>query len=126
MSALLLSLVSSLLGVDTATADERLPVPDARPVLLAALHAPDGRASGLLGGELADAIGRRFGSSAAIHVDVSTVHRYAQPGCSRLNVTFRQDDVQLPGAAAPQRQTIEFGIDYCLDGQPPASREILR
>jgi len=57
---------------------------------------------------------------------VSTEKRYAQPGCSRLNVRFWQDGVQLPnygagGVQAPRRQTIDFGINYCRDGQPPQS-----
>jgi hypothetical protein len=123
-----LSLVAAsvLLGVASATAAERLPVPDARPLLLAALRAPDGQAHGHLSGELAEAIGRRFQSSTPIFIDVTTVHRYVQPGCSRLNVTFWQDGVLLPGATQAQRQTIAFGINYCLDGLPPKSLEIRR
>ena len=46
---------------------------------------------------------------------------YAQPGCSRLKVTFWQDGVLLPGATTPRRQTMDFGINYCRDGQPPKS-----
>ncbi|MEQ7989578.1 hypothetical protein [Xanthomonas hortorum] len=115
-----------LLGLASFGVAEREPVPDARPLLVAALRAPDGRASGILGGELAEGIGRRFQASGAIFIDVTTVHRYVQPGCARLNVTFRQDDVLIPGAATPERQTIEFGINYCLDGSPPASLEIQR
>jgi hypothetical protein len=34
---------------------------------------------------------------------------------------FWQDGVLLPGASSPRRQTIDFGINYCLDGQPPRS-----
>jgi hypothetical protein len=29
--------------------------------------------------------------------------------------------VLLPGAKAPRKQTIEFGLNYCLDGMPPKS-----
>ncbi|PPU99449.1 hypothetical protein FZ025_18060 [Xanthomonas hyacinthi] len=115
---------SVLLGLASAGAAERVPVPDARPLLLAALRAPDGQAHGRLSGELAEAIGRRFQSGSPIFIDVTTAHRYIQPGCGRLNVTFWQDGVLLPGAAQPQRQTIEFGINYCLDGSPPKSLEI--
>lgn len=105
-----------------ATAQQRLPVPDARPLLLAAIDAPDGRAHGVLAGPLADAITSRFRATSPVHIDVSTLRRYAQPGCSRLNVRFWQDGVHLPGAAAPRRQTVDFGIDYCRDGLPPHSR----
>ena len=108
----------------SAHADERprTPVPDARPVMLAALQASDGEARGVLVGESADAITRHFAASSPIYIDVSTIRRYPQPGCARLKVVFRQEGVKLPGAAAPRTQTIEFGINYCLDGLPPKSQ----
>ncbi len=99
----------------------RIPVPDARPVMRAALQATDGQAYGLLTGEMAEAITQRFRATSPIYIDVTTEKRYAQPGCSRLKVSFWQDGVLLPGATAPRRQTMEFGINYCLDGRPPES-----
>ncbi|CAB3697862.1 MAG: hypothetical protein HZC22_09175 [Rhodocyclales bacterium] len=99
----------------------RTPVPDARPVMLAALQATDGQSHGVLTGEMADAITRRFGATSPIFIDVTTEKRYAQPGCSRLKVTFWQDGVLLPGATTARRQTMDFGINYCLDGRPPQS-----
>jgi len=99
----------------------RTPVPDARPVMLSALQASDGQAHGVLTGEMADAITKRFGATSPIYIDVSTEKRYAEPGCSRLKVTFWQEGVLLPGATAPRRQTMDFGINYCLDGRPPQS-----
>ena len=99
----------------------RTPVPDARPVMLSALQATDGQAHGVLIGEMADAITKRFGATSPIYIDISTEKRYAEPGCSRLKVTFWQDGVLLPGARTPRRQTMDFGINYCLDGRPPQS-----
>ena len=99
----------------------RTPVPDARPLMLGALQATDGQAHGVLTGEMADAITRRFGATSPILIDVTTEKHYAQPGCSRLKVTFWQDGVLLPGARTPRRQTMDFGINYCLDGRPPQS-----
>ena len=99
----------------------RTRVPDARPVMLAAIQATDGQAHGIFTGEMADAITKRFGATSPIYIDVATEKRYAQAGCSRLKVTFWQDGVRLPGATAPRRQTMDFGIDYCLDGRPPQS-----
>lgn len=119
-----LPLVAILLGQSAAIPVERAPVPDARPLLMAALRDPGGQAHGILKGELAASIGQRFQTNSPIYVDVSTEHRYVQPGCSRLNVRFWQDGVTLPGAIDPHRQTIEFGINYCLDGLPPRSLEI--
>lgn len=97
----------------------RTPVPDARPVLLAALQSAHGKAHGVLTGELADAITQRFEATSPIFIDVDTKKRYRQPGCSRLRVLFWQEGVRLPQAGAPRTQTIEFGLDYCLDGLPP-------
>lgn len=100
----------------------RTAVSDPRPVLLAALRAADGMAHGVLTGELAEAITKRFEATSPIYIDVSTEKRYREPGCSRLKVLFWQDGVRLPDVAAPRRQTIEFGINYCLDGLPPKSQ----
>jgi hypothetical protein len=104
-----------------ASAQDRTPVQDARPLLIAAIDAPTGQAHGMLVGEIADAITQRFKGTSPIYIDVTTERRYAQPGCRRLNVRFWQDGVQLPGVPAPRRQTIDFGINYCRDGQPPKS-----
>jgi len=110
-----------ILLVAFAHADDiiRTPVPDPRPLLLAALQASDGQAHGVLTGDIAQAITQRFNASSPIYIDVTTARRYAQPGCARLNMRFWQDGVNLPGAKAPRAQTIDFGINYCLDGRPP-------
>ena len=107
--------------VAPALAQDRIAVRDARPLLIAAIDSPDGQAHGVLVGDIADAITQRFKGTTPIHIDVSTERRYAQPGCSRLKLRFWQDGVQLPGVPAPRRQTIDFGVDYCRDGQPPRS-----
>ena len=104
-----------------ASAQGRIPVQDARPLLIAAIDAPSGEAHGMLVGEIADAVTQRFKGTSPIYIDVTTERRYTQAGCSRLNVRFWQEGVQLPGAAAPRRQTIDFGINYCRDGLPPKS-----
>jgi hypothetical protein len=106
-----------------ALADEvpRAPVPDPRPVMLAALQSVNGEAHAILSGEIADALTQRFAATSPIYIDVTTEKRYAQAGCARLNVRFWQDGVLLPGASSPRRQTINFGINYCLNGQPPQS-----
>ena len=107
--------------VAPALAQDRIAVRDARPLLIAAIDSPDGQAHGVLVGDIADAITQRFKGTTPIHIDVSTERRYAQPGCSRLKLRFWQDGVQLPGVPAPRRQTIDFGVDYYRDGQPPRS-----
>ena len=104
-----------------AGAQERMAASDARPVMLAAIDAPDGRAHGVLRGAQADAVTARFKGSSPIYIDVSTERRFAQEGCRRLKVSFWQEGVLLPGAASARRQTIDFGINYCRDGMPPKS-----
>ena len=81
----------------------RTPVPDARPVLLAALQSAEGTAHGVLTGEIADAITRHFEATSPIYIDVSTERRYREPGCSRLKVLFWQEGVKLPGVTAPRQ-----------------------
>lgn len=118
------ALLLSALPVQAASsASERKPVPDARPAMLEALRAQDGQAHAVLTGPLADAITKRFAATSPVYIDVTTEKRYPQPGCSRLQVVFWQDAVLLPGADAPRRQQIAFGIDYCLDGLPPRAQE---
>ena len=117
VATLLLAFASPVCADD----GERVPVPDARPVMLAALQSADGQAHGVLTGEMADAISKRFGATSPIYIDVTTERHYRQAGCSRLKVVFWQDGVLLPGASSPRRQTMDFGINYCLDGRPPQS-----
>lgn len=104
-----------------AQAQQRVPVENARALLIAAIEAPDGQARGVLIGEMADAITQRFKATTPIYIDVTTERRLAQAGCSRLKARFWQDGVQVPGATAPRRQTVDVGINYCRDGQPPKS-----
>ena len=117
VATLLLAFASPVCADD----GERVPVPDARPVMLAALQSAEGQAHGVLTGEMADAISKRFGATSPIYIDVTTERHYREAGCSRLKVTFWQDGVLLPGASSPRRQTMDFGINYCLDGRPPQS-----
>ena len=104
-----------------AQTPERTPVTDPKALMANALMAADGKAHGMLTGELADAIGRHFKATTPIFIDVTTDKHYRQENCSRLKVSFWQDGVLLPSAKAPRKQTIDFGINYCLDGLPPKS-----
>ena len=114
-------LLTACAGLAHAQALDRTAVADARPLMIAAIDSPAGTAYGVLVGDTADAITRQFKGSSPIYIDVSTERRYAQAGCSRLKVSFWQEGVLLPGAAAPRKQSIEMGINYCRDGLPPKS-----
>jgi hypothetical protein len=116
--AIMLFAWSSAVGAQTP---KRMPVTDARPLLVAALDSPGGEAHGVLVGSLADAITLRFKATSPIYIDVSTAKRYRQAGCGRFKVTFWQEGVSLPSSPSPRKQTIELGINYCSDGLPPRS-----
>lgn len=98
------------------------PVTNPRELMIEAIDAPDGRASGVLVGDMADAIGQGFGTTAPLRIDVTTLKRYRQESCRRLNVAFSQDGVRMPGETIGSARRIDFGIDYCRNGQPPTSR----
>lgn len=99
----------------------RIPVEDVRVLLISAIDSASGEARGVLTGQMAKMITDRFRATGPILIDVTTQKRYAQPGCSRLNLRFTQEGVQLPGAAAPQLKTVDIGLNYCRDGLPPKS-----
>lgn len=99
----------------------RVPVEDVRVLLITAIDSPSGEARGVLTGQMAKMITDRFRATGPILIDVTTQKRYAQPGCSRLNLRFSQDGVHLPGTAAPQLKTVDIGLNYCRDGLPPKS-----
>lgn len=105
----------------TPWAQDDIPAQEIRALMVAAIDAPSGQARGTLTGPLSDAMRTRFKASGPIEVEVTTLRRYAQPGCRRLNVRFSQVGVMLSGASTPRAQTVEFGINYCRDGSPPAS-----
>jgi hypothetical protein len=119
-----LALCSAMLCAAANAAPEATPrvaVNDPKVLMLAAIDAPDGRAAGMLTGELADAITQRFSATSALFMDVTTLARYAQDGCRRLNVRFWQEGIRLTPGQAPKQQTIDIGINYCRNGQPPAN-----
>lgn len=99
----------------------RVPVVDVRVLMIAAIDSRDGTARGILAGKDADNITKLFNGTGPILIDVTTVRRFAQVGCSRLRVAFAQDGVVIAPQAAPRRQWAAFGINYCRDGQPPKS-----
>lgn len=120
--SLLISLLlsgTSLAVLAAGPASEPTRVDNVRPLLVSAIDSPSGEAHGVLIGPMAEAINRRFQTTAPIRIDVTTIKRFSEAGCSRLKVLFSQDGVLLPKTSAPERRTIEFGINYCRDGLPP-------
>lgn len=121
-SSILSIATSAILLAPAAKAQQaRLPVEDFRPLLVKAIESPDGAAFGVLIGPMAEALTTKMKATSPILIDVTTLRRYKQSGCSRLNVRFAQDGVVLPGTDKPRNQTFDLGLNYCRDGQPPKS-----
>lgn len=99
----------------------RVPVEDVRVLMVAAIDSSDGIARGILAGRDANSITALFKGSGPILIDVTTIKRYAEAGCSRLRVAFSQDGVHAFAQAAPRRQKTAFGINFCRNGKPPKS-----
>jgi hypothetical protein len=119
---MLILILLALLQADAGAGAIPRQVANPRDLMVEAIDAPDGRASGILNGEMADAIGQGFGTTAPLRIEVTTLKRYRQEGCRRLNVAFTQEGVRLPGEAVANARRIDFGIDYCRNGRPPSSR----
>ena len=100
---------------------DRVAVDDVRILLVAAIDSPTGQAHGRLTGAMAKLLTERFRASGPLLIDVSTLRRYRQEGCSRLNVSFTQEGVNLPKSASAERKSVDVGLNYCRDGKPPSS-----
>jgi hypothetical protein len=108
-------------GALAAEGAARLPVEDFRPLLVKAIESPEGTAFGILIGPMAEALTTKMKATSPILLDVTTLRRYKQVGCSRLNVRFSQEGVVLPGTDKARNHTLDVGLNYCRDGQPPKS-----
>jgi hypothetical protein len=124
-----LALLALVLGAPAAvaadalaagSATERTPAITIRPLLMEA--AARGSAKGVLVGPVAEGIGRSFGSTAPIEVDVMRLSELAEAGCARLRVVTRQAGVRPGVASAPAMapsQTLTYEISYCASGRFP-------
>lgn len=82
-------------------------------LLLMAIDAPDGKASGVLTDSIADRFRQTTGSTLPVLVEVSTLKHFRQDGCRRLNLRIRQE------WAGKGQFGIDYGINLCRDGSPP-------
>jgi hypothetical protein len=90
----------------------------AKPLLIQAIDAPDGRAHGEIVGPIANKFREATKSSAPVMAEVTTIKSFKQEGCKRLNVRLKQANVPTKDG-----KLTEFGVDYginlCRDGSPP-------
>lgn len=82
-------------------------------LLLMAIDAPDGKASGVLTDAIADRFRQATDSSLPVLVEVSTLKHFRQEGCRRLNLRIRQEGTGIGQFG------IDYGINLCRYGSPP-------
>jgi len=91
-----------------------------RPLLMEAIDAPDGKASSIVYGEEATRLQTTLKTLAPVHAEVTTVARFKQPGCRRLQVKFT-----IPGELFKTTDgrmmpfSTGFRLNVCRDGSPP-------
>jgi hypothetical protein len=123
-TALCLCLLASLEPSLSFAQSERRPVEDVRSLLIDAIRSPTGSAFGVAAGPLAKMLSTRFSTSSPLLIDVSTIGKYTQPDCSRLNLKFSQRDVVETNGAKPSPKIVQVHMNYCLSGRPPKSLEL--
>lgn len=96
----------------------RTPVSGIKPLLIRAIEL--GAAHGVLAGDAATYIRQKFDANTPIEIDVRTLHALPQAGCSRLELTTRQQDVQVKTQRSDQALT--YQVSYCRDGRFPDKR----
>lgn len=90
----------------------------AKPLLLQAIDAPDGRAQGEIVGPIADKFRETTKSSAPVMAEVTTLKSFKQEGCKRLNMRLKQANV-MTKEGKPVEFAVDYGINLCRDGSPP-------
>lgn len=106
---------SILAGIAQAQSTDRIPVSELKPLLKLAVER--GEARGVLTGESAAYMKQKFGTTAALEIDVRTLHPLPQSGCSRLEVTSRQSGVLEKGKR--EDKSLTYQLNYCRDGGFP-------
>lgn len=80
----------------------------------------DGRASGTVGGPVAEEARRRLNATGGLQLVVQRVYLFQQPDCGRVQLDFTQDAALLPGTAMPAPYTWSTQMNICADGSPPS------
>jgi len=105
LTSLLFLALPTLVSAESSTTVKQL--------LLMAIDAPDGKATGVLNDPIADRFRQATGATQPVLVEVSTVKHFRQEGCRRLNLRIRQE------GAGKGQFGIDYGINLCRDGSPP-------
>ena len=94
---------------------------DFRTLFVRAIDAPDGRAHAVIEGKVARDIQQRIGTTAPVVAEVRTVESWREAGCKRLAVKLSTPDYKMKTTAGQMQPFgVEFQMNVCRDGHPPA------
>lgn len=118
--SILTSVLTCLALAQSASAQPltRTEVTEIKPLLLRAID--QGAAHGVLVGESATYLRQKFDARSPIEIDVQALHPLPQPGCSRLEVKTRQNNV-LEKTQRSDKELV-YQVSYCRDGRFPDKR----
>lgn len=91
-------------------------------LLLEAIDAKDGTSQGVLIGGISEKFSSTTGSMSPVKAHVTTEKVYKQEGCKRLKVRISQENVKAQNGKV-EPFFIEYGLNICRDGNPPADIE---
>jgi hypothetical protein len=96
---------------------------DVRALMISAIDAFDGRAGAELDGAAAQKIRDAIGEpKARILVEITTVKRFKQEGCSRLKVRFTAPETRLKTSdGGTQPMDWAMTLNMCKNGMPPSN-----
>jgi hypothetical protein len=118
-------LTSALLLPVHLAASEMTQYTHIKPLLLAAIDASDGKASGMLTGPLASLFRTTTGSKCPLLATVTTVGDFSQPGCKRLNLHLQQQGVRTVSDESGNFE-VNYGLNLCRNGEAPLQGSELR
>lgn len=112
---ILLASLFSLLQLAMAEVPEYTNI---KSLLIQAIDDPEGKADGVLTGNIASFFRKETHSNLPLLVNVSTAGEFSQPGCKRLNLHFRQPGVKTT-TGEKKDFDLAYGINFCKDGDAP-------
>ena len=118
LPSLLALTLSGTALLSSAQTGDRIAVSDIKLLLKSAIE--HGSARGVIVGEAASFVRQRFDTTASIEVDARSLYPLPQTGCSRIEVTTRQQAV-LENGKREDKQLV-YQVSYCRDGSFPAKR----
>lgn len=87
-------------------------------LLIQAIDAPDGKTSGIMVGNIASFLRKATHSNLPLIANVTTVGKFSQPGCKRLNIHLSQPGVKTTTGES-ENFDVAYGINFCRDGDIP-------